>query len=86
MRQGGAEDGMALTKDQEILYRQTMEEAKKQIEDIDQQMRKEIELTRKKLAELQESKKSYNQVYEGACRLLGILSEKKDNPDKKPSS
>ncbi|MCJ7679567.1 MAG: hypothetical protein MUP70_02480 [Candidatus Aminicenantes bacterium] len=77
---------MPLTKEQETLYRQTMEEAKRQTEELDREMQKEIELTRKKLAELQESKKSYIQVYEGACRLLGLPVEKKENPEKDPLS
>jgi 5-bromo-4-chloroindolyl phosphate hydrolysis protein len=75
---------MPLTKEQETLYRQTMEEAKRQIEEIDREMQTEIELTRKKLGGLQESKKTYQQVYEGACRLLGLPVEKKENPEKSP--
>jgi len=76
-----AGNNMPLTKEQEKLYHQTMEEAKRQIEEIDREMRKEIDMTRKKLAELQESKKSYNQVYEGACQLLGLPAEKKEGSE-----
>ena len=66
---------MALTKDQEELYRKTMDEAKKQLEQIDGDMAKEIQKIRQKLAELQESKKSFRQIYEGAAQLLGIEIE-----------
>lgn len=66
---------MALTKDQEDLYRKTMEEAKAQLETIDDEMEKEIQKARERLAKLQESKRSFRQLYEGAARLLGIKVE-----------
>ena len=66
---------MALTKDQEELYRKTMEEAKAQLETIDEEMEKEIQKARERLAKLQESKRSFRQLYEGAARLLGLKIE-----------
>lgn len=66
---------MALTKEQEALYRKAMEEAKKQLEEIDGKMEQEIQKIREKLAELQESKKSFRQVYEATAKLLGIEVE-----------
>ena len=66
---------MALTKDQEDLYRKTMEEAKAQLETIDDEMEKEIQKARERLAKLQESKRSFRQLYEGSARLLGIKVE-----------
>ena len=62
---------MALSKEQEDLYRKTMEEAKGQLETIDDDMEKEIQKARERLAKLQESKRSFRQLYEGAARLLG---------------
>ena len=66
---------MPLSKDQEDLYKKAMDEAKKQIEDIDAQMEKEIQKTREKLAKLQESKGSFRQMYEGAAAVLGVEVE-----------
>ena len=66
---------MALTKEQEEFYKNTMIEAKKQLDKINEEMEKEIQNVKEKLAELQESKKSYRQVYEGAAKLLGIEVE-----------
>jgi uncharacterized membrane-anchored protein YhcB (DUF1043 family) len=63
---------MALTKDQEDLYRKTMEEAKAQLDTIDEEMEKEIQKARERLAKLQESKRSFRQLYEGAAQLLGV--------------
>ena len=69
---------MALTKEQEELYRKTMEEAKAQLETIDDEMEKEIKKARERLAKLQESKRSFRQLYEGAARLLGVKVEDLD--------
>lgn len=69
---------MTLTKEQEELYKKTMEEAKKQLDTIDEEMEKEIQKIREKLAHLQESKKSFRQIYEGAATLLGVKIEKEE--------
>ncbi len=66
---------MSLTKDQEELYKKTMEEAKRQLEQIDGDMAQEIQKIRQKLAQLQESKKSFRQLYEASAKLLGIEVE-----------
>lgn len=75
---------MALSKDQEDLYRKTMDEAKKQMEDINTQMEKEIQKTRQKLADLQESKGSFRQMYEGAATVLGVPVELEEEEGKMP--
>lgn len=63
---------MGITKEQEELYRRTMEDVKKQLDHIDEDVEKELQKVRKRLAELQESKKSLRMVYEGVAKLLGI--------------
>jgi len=70
---------MALTKEQEELYRKTMAEAKAQYDSIDEEMEKEIQKTRETLAKLQESKKSFQQIYESTAKLLGIKVEVKSD-------
>lgn len=77
---------MDLSKDQENLYKKTMEEARKQLKDIDTQMEKEIQKLREKLAQIQESKKYFKQIYEGAAKLLGIEVEKEKTEEKKAGS
>lgn len=67
--------GMATTKEQENLYKKTMNEAKSQINEIDAEMQKIITATRQKLAKLQESKKSLKQMYESVAKLLNIPIE-----------
>lgn len=72
---------MGLTKKQEELYRQTMEEAKSQLDTIDEEMEKEIQKARERLAKLQESKESFRQLYEGAAKLLEIKIESEDEEE-----
>jgi hypothetical protein len=77
---------MALNKNQEELYKKTMDEAKAQLETIDDEMEKVIQNAREKLAGLQESKRSFKQLYEGASRLLGIKiieEEQEEEPKEK---
>jgi uncharacterized membrane-anchored protein YhcB (DUF1043 family) len=62
---------MAMNKEQEDLYRKTMEEAKKQLDGVDEEMEKELQKTREKLAKLQNSKSSYKRIYVGLAELLG---------------
>jgi uncharacterized membrane-anchored protein YhcB (DUF1043 family) len=68
---------MPLTKEQEELYKKTMDEAKTQFENIDAEMEKEIQKTREILANLQASKKHFQQIYEATANLLGIEVELK---------
>jgi len=77
---------MGLTKKQEDLYRQTMEEAKSQLDTIDEEMEKEIQKARERLAKLQESKESFRQLYEGAARLLGVEIESEEESDEDKQS
>jgi|MudIll2142460700_1097286.scaffolds.fasta_scaffold2082175_1 hypothetical protein len=74
---------MPLNKEQEDLYKKTMEEVKHQLDAIDAQVEKELLKVRERLAELQESKKSLKMIYDGAAKLLGLEVEQEE--DKKPS-
>lgn len=70
---------MALTKEQEDLYKKTMDEAKTQFENIDAEMEKEIQKTREILANLQASKKHFQQIYQATANLLGVEVELSDD-------
>jgi uncharacterized membrane-anchored protein YhcB (DUF1043 family) len=72
------EKRMALTKEQEDLYKKTMEEAKTQFENIDSEMEQEIQKTREILANLQASKKHFQQIYQATANLLGVEVELSD--------
>ena len=70
---------MPLTKEQEELYKKTMDEAKTQFENIDADMEQEIQKTREILANLQASKKHFQQIYQATANLLGVEVELSDN-------
>jgi hypothetical protein len=72
---------MALTKEQEELYKKTMAETEKQLKNIDSQMEEEIQKLRAKLAKIQENKKSIKQIYIGIADLLGIEVEIDDDEE-----
>jgi len=72
---------MSLTKEQEDLYKKTMDEAKNQLDGIDGEMEKELQKARERLAKLQESKKSFKQIYVGTAELLGIEVEIEDDEE-----
>jgi len=77
---------MSLTKEQEDLYKKTMNEAKTQLDGIDGEMEKELQKARERLAKLQESKKSFKQIYLGTAELLGIAVEiEEDDEDNTPT-
>lgn len=77
---------MALSKEQEDLYRKTMDEVKRQLDSIDTQVEQELQKVREKLAQLQESKKTLKMVYEGTAKLLGIEAELEEEPENEASS
>lgn len=66
---------MALSKDQEEIYKKAMDAAKKELDSVDEKMQEEIQKARQRLADLQESKKQHRQIYEGTAQLLGIEVE-----------
>jgi len=76
---------MSLTKEQEDLYKKTMNEAKRQLDGIDGEMEKELQKARERLAKLQESKKSFKQIYVGTAELLGIEVEIEEDEENSPT-
>jgi hypothetical protein len=76
---------MSLTKEQEDLYKKTMNEAKAQLDGIDGEMEQELQKARERLAKLQESKKSFKQIYVGTAELLGIEVEIEEDEDNAPT-
>jgi hypothetical protein len=79
------ETDMALSKDQEELYKRTMEEVRRQLDNLDDEVEKELQKVRRRLAELQ---KSLKMVYEGTAKLLGIEveAEEEENGDSAAAS
>ncbi len=66
---------MALSNDQQQFYRQTLEMTKKQIGDLNAQIEEELAKVKERLAELQNAKNAAKQIYDGACRILGVEND-----------
>jgi len=66
---------MALSEDQVKFYQHTLEMTRKQINDINGQIEEELTKVKERLAELQSAKNAAKQIYDGACKILGIENE-----------
>ena len=74
---------MALSKEQVQFYQTTLDMTKKNINDINSQIEEELANVKIRLAELQNSKNAAKQIYDGACKLLGVendLEKEDDSP------
>jgi hypothetical protein len=66
---------MSLTDEQAQFYRQTLEMTKKQITDLNAQIEEELAKVKERLADLQARKNAAKQIYDGACRILGVEND-----------
>ncbi|HOE14967.1 MAG TPA: hypothetical protein PLP94_02045 [Candidatus Saccharicenans sp.] len=66
---------MGISKEQEDLYKKTLEDVRGQLAAIDAEVERELQRVRQTLAQLQEQKKSLKMVYQGIAKLLGIESD-----------
>ncbi len=74
---------MTLTDEQSRFYKQTLEITRKSIEELNAQIEEELAKVKDSLAELQAKKNAAKQIYDGACRILGVENdlEKTDEPE-----
>ncbi len=66
---------MTLTDEQTKFYKQTLEVTRKQIDEMNEQIEEELAKVKERLAELQARKNAARQIYDGACRILGIEND-----------
>ena len=66
---------MALSQDQIQFYRQTLDMTRKQIGDLNGQIEDELAKVKDRLAELQNARNAAKQIYDGACRILGVEND-----------
>ena len=66
---------MALSEDQVRFYKQTMDMTRQQINDLNVQIEDELAKVKERLAELQAAKNAAKQIYDGACKMLGVENE-----------
>jgi hypothetical protein len=66
---------MALSKEQAQFYQHTLEMTRKQINDLNSQIEEELAKVKERLAELQNAKNAAKQIYDGACKILGVEND-----------
>jgi hypothetical protein len=72
---------MALTKEQTQFYQTTLDMTRKQINDLNSQIEEELARVKERLAELQNSKNAAKQIYDGACKILGLENDLEKEED-----
>ena len=72
---------MALSKEQSTFYQQTLEMTRKQINDLNTQIEEELAKVKERLAELQNAKNAAKQIYDGACKILGVENDLEKEED-----
>jgi hypothetical protein len=73
---------MALSKEQAQFYQTTLEMTRKQINDLNSQIEDELAKVKERLAELQNSKNAAKQIYDGACKILGVENDLEKDDDR----
>jgi len=66
---------MALSDEQLQFYKHTLEVTRKQIRELNGQIEEELARVKERLAELQSAKNAAKQIYDGACRILGLEND-----------
>jgi len=66
---------MALSDEQLKFYKHTLEVTRKQILDLNGQIEEELAKVKERLAELQSAKIAAKQIYDGACKILGLEND-----------
>ena len=66
---------MALSKEQVQFWQTTLEMTRKQIADLNGQIEDELAKVKERLAELQNKKNAAKQIYDGACKMLGVEND-----------
>jgi hypothetical protein len=64
-----------LNDDQAKFYKQTLEITRKQIDELNGQIEDELARVKERLADLQAKKNAAKQIYDGACKILGVENE-----------
>ena len=66
---------MALSKDQTEFFQRTLEMTRQQIDQLNAQIDEELSKVKERLEELDNAKKAAKQIYDGACKILGVPNE-----------
>jgi ElaB/YqjD/DUF883 family membrane-anchored ribosome-binding protein len=72
---------MALSKEQTEFFQTTLDMTKKQIGELNGQIEEELSKVKERLAELQNAKNAAKQIYDGACKILGVENDLEKEED-----
>jgi len=72
---------MSLSKDQQQFYQHTLDMTRKQIDDLNGQIETELAKVKERLADLQNAKNAAKQIYDGACKILGVENDLEKEDD-----
>ena len=66
-----SDDMMSLTSEEAEIFERRLAMARKQLEEIDQEIEHELEAVKERIAALREKRKASLKVYDAACTMLG---------------
>jgi gas vesicle protein len=72
---------MALSKEQTDFFQTTRDMTRKQIGELNEQIEAELSKVKERLAELQNAKNAAKQIYDGACKILGVENDLEKEED-----
>jgi len=72
---------VALSKEQSDFFQTTLDMTKKQIAELNEQIEAELSKVKERLAELQNAKNAAKQIYDGACKILGVENDLEKEED-----
>lgn len=74
-----APEGMVpLTREESELFERRLQMARQQLQEIDQDIERELREVRERIAALQEKRKASLKIYDAACTMLGIENDLAD--------
>jgi len=66
---------MSMTNEQRQFYENTLKVTKQEVSDLDGKIEEVLAQVKDRLAELQNAKKATLQMYDAACRRLGVAND-----------
>ena len=76
---------MALSKDQAEFYERTREITRRQIADLNAEMEEELRMVRERIESLRASVDSAKQIYDVACKMLGVENDLEKDEEEEPA-
>jgi ElaB/YqjD/DUF883 family membrane-anchored ribosome-binding protein len=66
---------MALSKEQTDFYQHMLTMTRRQLDELNAQIEEELSKVRERLKDLQHRKEAAKQIYDGACKMLGVPND-----------